>query len=175
MTRQSCATRKGLLAVGVGALVRSLARMDSAMTRERRGIAEGLAAALTHMRLFSSVDARVHCESRALNELLSTAWIITDVGAYSAVNTFMSGEITSASKSLATGRACKSLGEATSSTTLSSFLLGLLILNRRWGCVHGWLSICWVIRGRVIRMLNQGHLLMQLRRRGVAHARTKAV
>lgn len=42
VTRQSCATRKGLLAVGVGALVRSLARVDSAVTRKRRRVTEGL-------------------------------------------------------------------------------------------------------------------------------------
>jgi hypothetical protein len=88
MTRQSCATREGLLAVGVRALIRSLARMDSAVTRKRRAIAEGLSAALTHVRLFSSVDARVHCKSRTLNELLSAAWVIAYVGAHSTVDAF---------------------------------------------------------------------------------------
>lgn len=42
VTRQSCATRKSLLTVGVGALVGSLARVDSAMTRKRGRVTEGL-------------------------------------------------------------------------------------------------------------------------------------
>jgi hypothetical protein len=42
VTRQGSATREGLLAVGVGALVRALSRVDATMAGQRTRVTEGL-------------------------------------------------------------------------------------------------------------------------------------
>ena len=47
-----------------------------------------LAAALTHVRLFSGVNTRVHGKSRTLDELLAAAGVVAYVRAHSAVNAF---------------------------------------------------------------------------------------
>jgi hypothetical protein len=47
-----------------------------------------LAAALTHVGLFASVDARMDGESGPLDELLAAAWVVANVRAYSTVDAF---------------------------------------------------------------------------------------
>lgn len=68
-----------LLAVGVGTLVWPLAGVDSAVSGERGGVAKGLAAAITHVRLFTGVDAGVDGQGRALDELFTAAGPVTRV------------------------------------------------------------------------------------------------
>ena len=87
----------------------------------------------------------------------------------------VSGEIAPASKPLATSRARKGLGQAATGATLGALLLRLCILNWWRGCVHWWLGVCRVVRRGVVAVLNQRHLLVQLRGRRIAHARSEAV
>ena len=47
-----------------------------------------LSATFTHVRLLASVNARVHSQGTALNELLATAWVVADVRADTAVDAF---------------------------------------------------------------------------------------
>lgn len=103
MSREGRTAGEGLLAIGVWAFVWSLSRVDAAMAGERTAIGEWLllqsvsvkgtwcgmlylSTTLTHVRLLASVHTRVHCQRRALNELLATAWVITDVWPYTAVD-----------------------------------------------------------------------------------------
>lgn len=80
VTGQGRPTSECLLAVGVRALVGSLARMDTTMPSQRRRIAKGLAASLTHMGLLTSVYTRVYCQGGALDKLLSAARPVTSMG-----------------------------------------------------------------------------------------------
>jgi hypothetical protein len=105
VTSQGGTTREGFLAVGVRALVRSLARVDAAMASQRAGVAEWLGSVsvcvqrmelvltylsttLAHMRLLTRVDALVHCQGGALDELLAAVGVIAHVRTNAAVNTF---------------------------------------------------------------------------------------
>lgn len=87
---EGCAASEGLLAVGVGTLVWPLAGVDSAVSGERGGVAEGLAAAVTHVRLFAGVDAGVDCQGRALDELFTAAGPVTRVRSNPTMNALYS-------------------------------------------------------------------------------------
>lgn len=47
-----------------------------------------LSTALAHVGLLSSVNSRMYCQSRALDELLATAWMLAHVWPYARVNSF---------------------------------------------------------------------------------------
>lgn len=105
VTSQSGATRESLLTIGVRALVGSLARMDAAMASQGARVTERLckesarvqtrivggpylSATFAHVRLFAGVDALVHGEGGALDELLTAVGVIAHVRTNAAVNTF---------------------------------------------------------------------------------------
>lgn len=69
------------------------------MARQRAAVAEGLAAALTLMGLFTSVDTLMDGESGALNELLPTTLKVAHMGADAAMDSFVTSEITASRKS----------------------------------------------------------------------------
>lgn len=85
---QGGAARKGLLAVGVGALVRALAGVDATMASQRAGVAKRLATALALVRLLAGVDTTVDGQSRALDELLAAAREVADMRTDASVNAF---------------------------------------------------------------------------------------
>lgn len=105
MPGQGRATREGLLAIRIRALVRTLARVDPAVSRQGRRIAEGLdglvrgtsceervstyfATSLTHVRFFARMDTRVYRQGGALDELLPTTWPITGMRSDAGVDSF---------------------------------------------------------------------------------------
>lgn len=47
-----------------------------------------LSTSLTHVRLLASVNSHVYSQGRALNELLATIWVFTDVGTDTTVYAF---------------------------------------------------------------------------------------
>jgi hypothetical protein len=109
MAGQGSATRKGLLAIGIWALVRSLSRVDTTMARQGTRVTEGLwvsglglvikhkmlgnggrmylSATLTHMGLLARVNTLMHGQSRALNKLFATVRILAYVRADTTVDT----------------------------------------------------------------------------------------
>ena len=104
VTCESSAARKGLLAVGVWALVRSLSGVDATMSCERARVAEGLgcvsevlvlsnmytylSTTLTHVRLLAGVDALMDGQRGSLDELLAAVGVVANVRADAAVDTF---------------------------------------------------------------------------------------
>lgn len=97
---QGCSSCESLLAVGVRAFVRALARVNATMTGKRRRVTERLAAAFAHVRLLASVNSRVNSQGRPLNELLSTAGPVTSMGTNACVDSLMASKITATRESL---------------------------------------------------------------------------
>lgn len=149
------------------------------------------------MRLLASVHARMHSQSRALDELLATARVIADVRADAAVDTLcvfvsidhdedqkrshtVSSQVAATSKALAASGAGKCLGQTTSCCA-RTLLLRLLVVHRR-RLVHGLLVLVLGVAGvrwrgsvRVVAVLDHGHRLMHLGGRWVAHASSQVV
>lgn len=106
VARQGCPTCKRFLAICIGAFVRSLARVYSAVSCKRAGIAEWLtgagqrlclsedasvaylATSLAHMRFLSRVHTRVYGQCRSLNELFAAARPVTHMRSDTTVNPF---------------------------------------------------------------------------------------
>lgn len=105
MTGQGGAAREGLLAIGIGTLVRALARVDPTMPCQGARVAEGLgqvlegwlkratpgtylSATLTHMGLLARVDTLVNSQGGALDELLAAVGVLAHVRADTTVDAF---------------------------------------------------------------------------------------
>lgn len=88
VTRQRRAAGERLLAVGIGALVRPLAGVDTAMACKGAGVAKGLATALALVRFFTGVDTAVDGQGRSLDELFSAAGELADMGAHAGMDAF---------------------------------------------------------------------------------------
>lgn len=107
MSGEGGATGESLLAIGIRAFVWTLARMDTTMSSKRARVAEWLlylvsenfvsskltwietylSATLTHVGLLACMYTLMNSQSRSLNELLSTAWMVTSMWSNSAVDT----------------------------------------------------------------------------------------
>lgn len=96
---------KGLLAVGVRALVRALSRVCSAMSGKRAAVAEGLCASLAVVRLLSSVHSLMHGQGRPLDKLLAAVRPVANVRTDSAVDALVTSEITASRETLSTSTA----------------------------------------------------------------------
>jgi hypothetical protein len=104
MTGQGGTTRKGLLAIGIWTLVRTLSGVDTSVPRQRARVTKRLSAALAHVRLLASVDALMHSQGRTLDELLAAIRILAHVRADTTVDTFMTCKVTTTREALAAGR-----------------------------------------------------------------------
>jgi hypothetical protein len=114
---------EGLLAVGKGTLVWSLAGVDAPVPGERAGIAEWLRSCeftwtsvtreslsylttpLALVRLLTSMHTLVNSECRSLDELFAAVREVTDMGADTAVNPLMPSKITAPCKCFSAGTA----------------------------------------------------------------------
>jgi hypothetical protein len=103
--RESGTAGKSLLAVGVGALVWSLARVCTPVASQGAAVAEGLGTGLAVVRLLAGVHALVDGQSGTLNELLATVRVVTDVRSVSCVNTFVTCQVTASREALSTSAA----------------------------------------------------------------------
>lgn len=105
VTVQSGTTSERLLAISVRALIRTLARVRSAMPRQRAAVTESLivvsilskavkgrvlylGADFAAMGLLASVHSLVHGESRPLDELLAAGGMVANVRPVTAVDAF---------------------------------------------------------------------------------------
>jgi len=77
---QSGTPSERLLAIGIRALVGSLAGMNSAVPGQGAAVTEGLATSLTPVRLLASMYARVNGQGGPLDELLATPRIVANMG-----------------------------------------------------------------------------------------------
>lgn len=99
MASEGGSTGEGLLAVGIGALVWSLARVSSAMASQRATVTERLGTSLAVVRLLTSVHSLVDSQGRSLNEHLSAGRPVADVRSDAAVDALVSSEIAPSRKS----------------------------------------------------------------------------
>lgn len=102
VTCKSSSAGESLLAVGIGALVGSLARVRSSMASKRAAVAEGLGAGFAVVRFLASVHSLMYGQSRSLDELLPTVWPVAHMRSDATVNAFVSSEVASSRKSFST-------------------------------------------------------------------------
>lgn len=89
---ECCLAAEGFTTAGDETLVGTSASVNSAVTSERAGIRECLAARLADVRTFSSVDANVDGQGGALDECLAALAKMTCERAFLAVNACVSVE-----------------------------------------------------------------------------------
>lgn len=108
MAGKGSSASKGLLAVGIRALVRALSGVCPAMSGQRAAVAEGLGcmlaietrnfntngtnlcASLAVVRLLSSVHALMHCQGRPLDKLLAAVGPVANMRSDTAVDALCS-------------------------------------------------------------------------------------
>lgn len=91
MPRQGSPSGKRLAASSVSADIRPLARVNAAVSSQRRRVAKRLVADIALVGLFASVHPHVHRQGRPLDKLLSAH--ATNVGPHPSVDALVADQV----------------------------------------------------------------------------------